>query len=102
MHTYSLGNSLGNYFHEAACALEANISIVYPLKVWDNPHLPLEYKHGKNKGGYSPKDKHDITFFARLPAVLSNQDITHPSHRFYVAYAHADRGDKVSLRCQRP
>ena len=66
MHTYSLGNSLGtvlketnsqlppcnppykgNYFHEASCALEANMSIVFPLKVWDNPYMPLEYRHGK-------------------------------------------------------
>ena len=69
MSTYNLGNSLGNYFNEVACALVANLSLVVGQKMWLFPTMPIEYK---GAGGKRPHDgeRFSLAFFDGLPDVL--------------------------------
>ena len=68
MSTYNLGNSLGNYFNEVACALVANLSLVVGTKMWMYPTMPIEYKGGAKR----PHDteRFSLAFFDGLPDVL--------------------------------
>lgn len=84
MSTYNLGNTLGNYLNEIACAIAANVSIVIGTEIWDYPDSPVEYKGpNSNKNGQvndvkaeSEKPKHEkkyFYFFRALPVVYDWQ-----------------------------
>ena len=73
MSTYNLGNSLGNYFNELACALATNISLVIGTKLWIYPTMPIEFKgdkaspHIHRPKGAEHEHKISLTFFESLP-----------------------------------
>ena len=73
MSSYNLGNNLGNYFNELACAVATNTSIVIGKKLWDYPTMPFEYK-GQNRGGPAMGRgvlaQHNLALFENLPDVF--------------------------------
>eukprot|EP01041_Mallomonas_annulata_P009678 gene9678-20123_t len=93
MSAYNLGNSLGNYLNELACAISANVYIIVATKIWDYPFMPFEFKgngrsHTKESSkqhrttGIGPHtqqlDKHLLTFFEILPNVYGPTLTIHP------------------------
>ena len=73
MSTYNLGNSLGNYFNELACAVATGISLVIGTKLWIYPTMPIEFKgdnaspHIHRPKGGEHEHKVSLTFFESLP-----------------------------------
>jgi hypothetical protein len=82
MSTYNLGNTLGNYLNEIACAIASEISLVIGTEIWDYPDLPLEYKgpntNAARKGPdttvaikLKPKNEKYFHFFRALPVLFN-------------------------------
>lgn len=82
MSTYNLGNTLGNYLNEIACAIASKISLVIGTEIWDYPDLPLEYKgphtNAARKGQdvnvtikSKPKNEKYFHFFRALPVLFN-------------------------------
>lgn len=85
MSTYNLGNTLGNYLNEIACAIASKISLVIGTKIWDYPDLPFEYKgphtnasrKGKRKDinvaihSKTKKNEKYFHFFRALPVLFN-------------------------------
>jgi hypothetical protein len=81
MSSFNLGNSLGNYFNEIACASLANIDFIVGTKMWDYPQMPFEYK-GKSSSHAIELPSHNMAFFDSLPVtmVFSNRIYSAPGN----------------------
>jgi hypothetical protein len=86
MSSFSLGNALGNYLTEVACAAESKVNLILGTLLWDFPSMPLEYK-GENEASttvinkeqtahFNSSDIHDINFFNALPVTFQFSEFT--------------------------
>jgi hypothetical protein len=72
MSTYNLGNTLGNYLNEIACAMASKISLVIGTEIWDYPDLPINKNPNTNTARkLKPKNENDFHFFRALPVLFS-------------------------------
>lgn len=86
MSSFSLGNALGNYLTEVACAAESKVDLILGTLLWDFPSMPYEYKgdnvasttviNKEQTAHFNASDIHDIDFFNALPATFKFSEFT--------------------------
>lgn len=86
MSSFSLGNALGNYLTEVACAAESKVDLILGTLLWDFPSMPYEYKgdnvasttviNKEQTAHFNASDIHDIDFFNALPVTFKFSDLT--------------------------